>query len=69
MCYDHAEGIQSHFMTLRKPKKQKKSQNNEYNMLEMKVKKWLKIAFFWFFFSKPIVKIDASACKMQTFAM
>jgi hypothetical protein len=39
MCYDHAEGIQSHFMTLRKPKKQKKSQNNEYNMLEMKVKK------------------------------
>ena len=38
MCYDHGEDIKSYFMTSRKPKKQNKSQNNAYNILEMKVK-------------------------------
>ena len=39
MCYRHDEDIKSYqFLTLGKPKKQKKSQNNAYNILEMKVK-------------------------------
>ena len=38
MCYDHDEDIKSYFLTSAKPKKQKKSQNNAYIILEMKVK-------------------------------
>ena len=38
MCYDHDEDIKSYFLTSGKPKKQTKSQNNQYNILEMKVK-------------------------------
>ena len=38
MCYDHGEDIKSDFLTSGKPKKQKKSQNNAYSILEMKVK-------------------------------
>jgi DNA-directed RNA polymerase beta subunit len=38
MCYDHDEDIKSYFLTSGKPKKQKQSQNNAYNILEMKVK-------------------------------
>jgi hypothetical protein len=38
VCYGYTEGIKSPFLTLGKPKKHKTSQNNEYNILEMKVK-------------------------------
>ena len=39
MCYGYGEGIKSHFLTLEKPKKNKKQRKkNEYNILEMKVK-------------------------------
>ena len=38
MCYGNDEDIKSHFLTSGKPKKQKTSQNNEYNILEMKAK-------------------------------
>ena len=50
MCYDHGEDIKSYFMTSRKPKKQKKSQNNAYKILELKVKNDSKLHFFDFFF-------------------
>jgi hypothetical protein len=69
MCYDHDEDIKSYFLTSQKPKKQEKGQNNAYSHSWNEGQKWLKIAFFWFFFPKTIVKIDTSACKMQIFAM
>ena len=37
MFTGHDEGIKSYLLTSGKPKKQKKSQNNAYNILEMKV--------------------------------
>jgi hypothetical protein len=59
--YGHDEGIKSHLLTLRISKKHNISHNNEYKILEMKVKNDQKLIFF---VSKPIAKIDTSACKM-----
>ena len=49
MCYSHDEDIKSYFLTSGKPKKQTKSQNNAYNILEMKLKNDYKLHFCWFF--------------------
>jgi hypothetical protein len=49
--------------------KQKPMQNNEYNILEMKVKNDKNLHFFLFFLAKPIAKIGSNACKMQICAM
>ena len=69
MCYDHGEDIKSYFLTSGKPKKQKQSQNNAYITSLKWRSKMTKYCIFVDFFSKPIAKIDTSACKMQIFAM
>jgi hypothetical protein len=55
------DGIKSHFLTLGKTKKT--SQNNEYNIVEMKVKKWLKLVFFFAQANSPKLILALAKCK------
>ena len=66
MCYGHDEDIKSHFLTSEKPKKQ-----NKVKIMHITSWKWRskmpKNCIFFYFFSKPIAKIDTRAWQNANF--
>jgi hypothetical protein len=65
MCYGDPKGIKIHFLTLGKPKKQKTRQNNEYNILEIKVKNDENFHFFLIFSPSQLPKLALALAKCK----